>query len=275
MRTFCAQPAAPGALRVHVQRFIQGKPATSAFACRDGEVLAALHMDVVAWQRATGPASLIRRTDCAAMDGAAHKIARRFKLSGLHGLDFMRDEDGDAPPHRDQSARDPNLPFGAWRKRPCGGVGRRGGAPCRDRQTVNRALPAGLAWRSGRPKRPRSLSRCPMGRSGNAGGLEGWAKRTNGMACGGSSRQVIPILTWRSARCRQGRLGRCPRKFTNTFRVNHSSAHRGVNRNIGAEGRPIADPKHRTTTQFMAIDTTASSFASNRAEARLTTHVSA
>ncbi len=91
---FLRAAAAPATLRVHVQGFVRGKPATSAFACRDGEVLAALHMDVVSWQGATGPASLIRRTHSAAMDGAARKIARRFKLSGLHGLDFMRDEEG-------------------------------------------------------------------------------------------------------------------------------------------------------------------------------------
>jgi len=91
---FLRAVATPAAVRVHVQGFVRGEPATSAFACRDGEVLAALHMDVVAWQGATGPASLIRRTDCAAMDGAARKIARRFRLSGLHGLDFMRDEEG-------------------------------------------------------------------------------------------------------------------------------------------------------------------------------------
>ena len=77
-----------------MQRFIRGKPATSAFACRDGEMLAAIHMDVVESRGTTGPASLIRRTDCARMDEAARRIARRLGLSGLHGLDFVRDEGG-------------------------------------------------------------------------------------------------------------------------------------------------------------------------------------
>ena len=84
----------PKAAPIQVQRFIRGKPATSAFACRDGEVLAAIHMDVVQSRGATGPAMLIKRSDCAKMDEAARRIARRLGLSGLHGLDFVRDEGG-------------------------------------------------------------------------------------------------------------------------------------------------------------------------------------
>ncbi|MDE2266290.1 MAG: ATP-grasp domain-containing protein [Alphaproteobacteria bacterium] len=86
----------PRAAAVHLQQFINGKPATSAFACRDGEILAAIHVDVVAWQGTTGPASLLKRTDCPQMDNAARRIARRFGLNGLQGLDFVRDEAGTA-----------------------------------------------------------------------------------------------------------------------------------------------------------------------------------
>jgi hypothetical protein len=91
---FLHEVLVPKAASVQVQRFIRGKPATSAFACRDGEVLAAIHMDVVESHETTGPASLIERTDCAWMDGAARRIARKLGLSGLHGLDFVRDEGG-------------------------------------------------------------------------------------------------------------------------------------------------------------------------------------
>ncbi len=84
----------PRAAAVHLQQFIKGHPATSAVACRDGEVLAAIHVDVVAWQGATGPASLLKRTDCSRMDDAARRIARHFGLNGLQGLDFVRDEEG-------------------------------------------------------------------------------------------------------------------------------------------------------------------------------------
>ncbi len=85
---------APKAATVNVQHFIPGKPATSALACRDGEVLAALHMDVVDWRGKTGPACLIKRVDCPVMDEAARRIARHFALNGLHGLDFVRDDCG-------------------------------------------------------------------------------------------------------------------------------------------------------------------------------------
>jgi hypothetical protein len=84
----------PKVASLQVQQFIRGKPATSAFACRDGEVLAGIHMDVVESRGTTGPASRIGRTDCGRMDEAARRIARRLGLSGLHGLDFIRDESG-------------------------------------------------------------------------------------------------------------------------------------------------------------------------------------
>jgi hypothetical protein len=81
---------------VIAQRFIAGTPATSAFVCRDGEVLAALHMDVVAWQGSTGPAAVLRRCQSPQMEEACRRIARRFGLSGFIGLDFMREETGAA-----------------------------------------------------------------------------------------------------------------------------------------------------------------------------------
>jgi hypothetical protein len=91
---FLAEAMAPKAATVIAQRFVLGTPATSAFSCRDGEVLAALHMDVVAWQDATGPASVLRPVRCALMDQACRRIARRFALSGFIGLDFVRDRRG-------------------------------------------------------------------------------------------------------------------------------------------------------------------------------------
>ncbi|HEY0283526.1 MAG TPA: ATP-grasp domain-containing protein [Rhizomicrobium sp.] len=117
----------PKAAPVQVQRFIEGKPATSAFACREGEVLAAIHMNVVEAQGTTGPAALIERTDCARMDKAARRIARRFGLSGLHGLDFVRDEDG--IPHlieiNPRATQICHLALGAGRDLPSALLGRR------------------------------------------------------------------------------------------------------------------------------------------------------
>lgn len=79
---------------VNIQAMVAGKPATSVFAARDGKVLSAQHMDVETWRGTTGPACLMRRVGDPAMDAAVAKIAARFHLSGLHGLDFVRDPEG-------------------------------------------------------------------------------------------------------------------------------------------------------------------------------------
>lgn len=91
---FLAAARHPAPAQVNVQALVEGKPATSVFAARNGVVLGALHMAVESWSGATGPASLMSRLRSPAMDEAARKIAARFQLSGLHGLDFMRDRDG-------------------------------------------------------------------------------------------------------------------------------------------------------------------------------------
>ena len=79
---------------VNLQALVAGMPATTVFAARDGIVLAAQHMDVLTWQGDTGPASVMRRVQDSVMAAAAEKIAARFRLSGLHGLDFVRDASG-------------------------------------------------------------------------------------------------------------------------------------------------------------------------------------
>ena len=84
------------AATISLQRFIAGTPATTAFACWKGRVLATIHMDVLETLDSTGPASVMRRVDCPDMEEAASRIADRFCLSGLHGLDFVRDAYGRA-----------------------------------------------------------------------------------------------------------------------------------------------------------------------------------
>lgn len=91
---FLGEMMHPRAMTVSVQRFVAGNPATTAFACWKGRVLATIHMEVLETTCATGPASVLRHIDCRAMDEAAVRIAERFGLSGLHGLDFMRDAAG-------------------------------------------------------------------------------------------------------------------------------------------------------------------------------------
>jgi hypothetical protein len=88
---FLLQAAEPQGRAISVQQHIDGTPATCAFACWNGEVLASLHMDVVSSRESAGPATVLRRTQSPQMDDAARRIAKGFGLCGLHGLDFMRD----------------------------------------------------------------------------------------------------------------------------------------------------------------------------------------
>jgi hypothetical protein len=94
---FLRQAIHPPHVAVSLQRYVAGQPATSAFACWKGRVLATIHMDVLETTIPNGPASVMRRTDCAQMEKATVRIAERFGLSGLHGLDFVRDAAGE--PH--------------------------------------------------------------------------------------------------------------------------------------------------------------------------------
>jgi hypothetical protein len=79
---------------ISVQKFISGRPATSSFACWQGEIVGINHFDVIETAGARGPATVVRRVNCPWMESAARKIAGHYQLSGLHGLDFMRDADG-------------------------------------------------------------------------------------------------------------------------------------------------------------------------------------
>lgn len=77
---------------VIAQRFIQGRPANCAVVCRDGEVLAGIGCEVISDQLSLGPASAVQLVDNPAMMAAAAKIARRLRLSGFFGLDFILEE---------------------------------------------------------------------------------------------------------------------------------------------------------------------------------------
>lgn len=74
---------------VNAQTFVAGHEATSTFVCREGNVLASLHFEVVQKVGSTGHATVVRWIDHPEMSAAAVKIARRLNLSGFHGLDFM------------------------------------------------------------------------------------------------------------------------------------------------------------------------------------------
>lgn len=84
----------PVARQVSAQRFVAGFPAASAFAAWKGEIVGAIYYDVIRADGTIGPPNVIRRIDCEQIKEATHKIARRFGLSGIHGMDFIRDPDG-------------------------------------------------------------------------------------------------------------------------------------------------------------------------------------
>ncbi len=74
---------------VNAQAFVAGREATSAVVCWKGTVLASLHFEVVNKASSRGHATVVRSIENAEMSAAAEKMARRLKLSGLYGFDFM------------------------------------------------------------------------------------------------------------------------------------------------------------------------------------------
>lgn len=92
---FLLEAMAPPKRHVSVQKFVAGRSAASAFACWKGEIVAALYYDVIVADGAIGPPNVIRRVDCAQMAEASRLVAKAFALSGIYGLDFIRDGMGD------------------------------------------------------------------------------------------------------------------------------------------------------------------------------------
>jgi hypothetical protein len=78
---------------VIAQSLIAGRPANCAVVCWQGKVLAGIGVEVVSAQGPKGPATVVRVVESPDMMRAAERIARRLRLSGFFGLDFMI-EDG-------------------------------------------------------------------------------------------------------------------------------------------------------------------------------------
>ena len=117
---FLAAAVRPETSPVCIQEFIPGRPAASAFAALDGKVVGHFHYNVLVADGDIGPPNVIRRIDSLEMDKAVRTIAECFGLSGLHGLDFIRDESGrvhliEINPRPTQGG---TLPFGAGRDLP-------------------------------------------------------------------------------------------------------------------------------------------------------------
>jgi hypothetical protein len=91
---YLAMALAPRGADICMQRYIEGSPAASAFAAWGGEVVGSFNYDVLVADRVIGPPNVIKRIDCPQMELASQFAAREFGLSGLHGIDFIRDRDG-------------------------------------------------------------------------------------------------------------------------------------------------------------------------------------
>ena len=199
---------APVRSRLAVQALVMGRPATTTFAAWEGALLAAIHLDVAVVTGETGPASVVRRIHDPAMERAARSLARRFELSGLHGLDFIRDASGTVHLHRDQSARDPDRGLRAGRGlRPsrrarCARHGiSRAGAHARNRQRSRRSVSAGMVPRSAKPASGRGPSRRALGRSRTGARPSGSAAPVRGLAEAPAHAPASAVFTsWKPSR---------------------------------------------------------------------------
>jgi hypothetical protein len=77
---------------ISVQSFVAGRPANAAVACWRGEVIAQVAVEAVALASPFGMATVVRVVDGDAMIAAARSICRHYRLSGLHGFDFVIEE---------------------------------------------------------------------------------------------------------------------------------------------------------------------------------------
>lgn len=78
---------------ITLQQFVQGRPANTMLACREGKVLAMLTVEVLCAQSSTGTALVVRRIENEEIRSAGERIAQRLELSGFHGLDFMIEDE--------------------------------------------------------------------------------------------------------------------------------------------------------------------------------------
>jgi hypothetical protein len=74
---------------VSAQGHIKGWPGNLAMVCREGEVLAATVAEAVACWGETGPSTIVRLVHRPDFVADARRLARRLKLTGFYGLDFM------------------------------------------------------------------------------------------------------------------------------------------------------------------------------------------
>jgi Carbamoyl-phosphate synthase L chain, ATP binding domain len=78
---------------ISVQRFIRGTLANTSVACWEGEVIAALSVEVVAAYGDLGSSTVLRPVDNPQMKVTAQRIVRHLGVSGFCGLDFILEQE--------------------------------------------------------------------------------------------------------------------------------------------------------------------------------------
>src|SRR6185312_9746989 len=91
---FLLDALTPQRREISVQQFVPGTSSASAFAAWDGKVTGLICYDILVSDGTIGPPNVIRRVDDPEMERASRIVAEHFGLSGLHGLDFIRDTNG-------------------------------------------------------------------------------------------------------------------------------------------------------------------------------------
>lgn len=81
-----------GHIETTLQEFVPGMPANIMVACWQGEILAELSVQVLASQGATGASLVVQVIDNPQFSSAAALLARRLRMSGFFGLDFILEQ---------------------------------------------------------------------------------------------------------------------------------------------------------------------------------------
>lgn len=81
---------------IHLQSLLPGRPANRAVLCLDGDVIGGISVLALETTSENGPASVVRVIDHDEMTRAALRLAKRLRINGFLGLDFMVADNGEA-----------------------------------------------------------------------------------------------------------------------------------------------------------------------------------
>jgi hypothetical protein len=90
---------------INAQVLVKGRDATFSVACWEGEIVAAISLEVIKKQMQDGPSSVVRLIDHPEMSQSAEKIVRELGLSGFFGFDFILGEQNNCATLIEMNAR--------------------------------------------------------------------------------------------------------------------------------------------------------------------------